>query len=112
MNNNIYFNRKKTFVLNLWGQYQGREKDVGGCSSSRYRMDMEVRCLLYGKRLAIGLSCQNMIASHTDYRVDAETSSYLFDWSPFRVLNLSVSYRLGKRINMKHNKFGINTERL
>ena len=54
----------------------------------------------------------NMIASHTDYRVDAETSSYLFDWSPFRVLNLSVSYRFGKRINMKHNKFGINTERL
>lgn len=68
--------------------------------------------MLYGKRLAIGLSCQNMISSHTDYRVEAETSSYLFDWSSFRVLNLSVSYRFGKRINMKHNKFGINTERL
>ena len=65
INNNFYLNRNKTFVANLWGQYQTKEKDVVGESPERYRIDLGIKYFLFGKKLSIGLDCQNMLASHS-----------------------------------------------
>jgi hypothetical protein len=112
MNNNFYFNQKKTFVANLWGQYQSKEKDVAGESPSRFRMDFGLKYLLFDKKLSIGIEYQNMISSHTKSIVKSNNATYIYDSKPYRVLNLSLSYRFGKKINVKQKDFGINTNRL
>lgn len=45
LDNNIYFNKQKTLVANLWGQYQTKEKDVVGESTSRYRNRLRLKYL-------------------------------------------------------------------
>lgn len=112
MNNNIYFNRKKTLMATLWGQYQSKEKDIVGESLSRYRTDLGLKYLLFDKRLSIGMECQNLLASHTKSIVYDQDATYVFDSNPYRVLKLSLSYRFGKKLNIKQKGFGINTGRL
>ncbi|WP_321479568.1 TonB-dependent receptor domain-containing protein [uncultured Bacteroides sp.] len=112
MNNNFYFNQRKTLMATLWGQYQSKEKDVVGESSSRYRVDLGFKWLLMGKRLSIGVECQNLLASHAKSIVKSEDATYVFDRTPYRVANLTVSYRFGKKLNVQQKKFGIDSGRL
>ncbi len=112
MNNNIYFNRKKTFAANLWGQYQGREEDVTGYTPSWYRMDLGLKCLLFNKRLSIGLEYQNMLASHVKSIIKTQNEAYEYDSTPFRILKFTLSYRFGKSLKVKAKKFGIGDSRL
>lgn len=112
MNNNIYFNRKRTWMATLWGQYQSKEKDVVGESPSRYRADLGLKCLLLGNRLSIMLECQNMLVSHVKSIVRSRGNTYTYDNNPLRVLKISVSYRFGKKLKIKQGGFGIGTERL
>lgn len=112
MNNNLYFNKKKTAMANLWGQYQGRDKDALGKSSPRYRIDLAIKYLLLNKRLSIGVELQNMISSHFKSTVEMNGALYTYDSKPYRVLNLSLSYRFGKILNVKQKEFGISTNRL
>lgn len=112
VNNNFYLNKKKTFVVNLWGQYQGKEKDVVGASAPRYRVDVALKYLLLNKRMSIGMEFQNMLSSHSKSTVEMNGASYTCDGKPYRVLNLSLSYRLGKTLNVKRKDFGIDTNRL
>lgn len=112
MNNNFYFNRKKTLMATLWGQYQSKEKDVVGESSSRYRVDLGLKWLVMGKRLSIGVEWQNLLASHTKSTVKSKDATYVFDSTPYRVVNLTVSYRFGKKLDVQKKKFGIDSDRL
>ncbi len=112
INNNFYLNRQKTLVANLWGQYQAKEKDVVGESPSRYRVDFGLKYLLLDKKLSIGIEYQNMLASHAKSIVSSGETTYIYDGKPYRVLNLSVSYRLGKKLNITQKRIGINTDRL
>lgn len=112
VNNNFYFNKKKTFMANLWGQYQGKEKDVVGTTAPRYRVDAALKYLLLNKRMSIGIEFQNMLSSHSKSTVEINGASYTYNGTPYRVLNLSLSYRLGKTLNVKRKEFGIETNRL
>ena len=112
INNNFYLNRNKTFVANLWGQYQTKEKDVVGESPERYRIDLGIKYFLFGKKLSIGLDCQNMLASHSKSIVKSGDATYIYDKMPYRVLNISLSYRFGKKHNITPKKFEINSDRL
>ena len=112
INNNFYLNRNKTFVANLWGQYQTKEKDVVGESPERYRIDLGIKYFLFGKKLSIGLDCQNMLASHSKSIVKTGDATYIYDKMPYRVLNISLSYRFGKKHNITPKKFEINSDRL
>lgn len=111
-NNNFYFNRKKSIIANLWGQYQTKEKDVVGESPARYRIDMGLRFLLFDKKLSIGSNYQNMLASHSKSIIKSEETAYIYDIKPYRVLKLSISYKFGKQINIDSRKYSINTNRL
>lgn len=112
MNNNFYFNKKKTWMANLWGQYQGKQKDVTGMGDPMFRADLAVKCLLFDKRLSVGLEFQNMLASHARTTVEADGASYTYHGKPYRVFNISLSYRFGKVLNTKKRSFGINSNRL
>lgn len=112
INNNIYFNRQKTLMANLWGQYQAKERDVVGESSSRYRIDLGLKYLLFGKKLSVGVEYQNMLASHTKSIIKSNDITYIYDYKPYRVLKISISYQFGKKLNVRPKKFGINTNRL
>ena len=112
INNNIYFNRQKTLMANLWGQYQAKERDVVGESSSRYRIDLGLKYLLFGKKLSVGVEYQNMLASHTKSIIKSNDITYIYDYKPHRVLKISISYQFGKKLNVRPKKFGINTNRL
>lgn len=112
INNNIYFNQKRTLMATLWGQYQSKEKDIVGESLSRYRVDLGLKYLLSDKRLALGIECQNMLASHAKSIINYQDITYVFDSNPYRVFKLSLSYRFGKKVTIKQKKFGINNERL
>lgn len=112
MDNNFYFNKQKTFVANLWGQYQTKEKDVVGESASRYRMDFGLKYLLFNKKLSISIEYQNMLASHTKSIVKSNEATYVYDYNPYRVLNLSIAYQFGKKLNVRPKKFGISSNRL
>lgn len=112
INNNIYFNRQKTLMANLWGQYQAKERDVVGESSSRYRIDLGLKYLLFGKKLSVGVEYQNMLASHTKSIIKSNDITYIYDYKPYRVLKISISYQFGKKLNVRPKKFGINKNRL
>lgn len=112
INNNIYFNRSKTLTANLWGQYQGKERDILGSTSSRYRVDLGIKYLLFNKRLSVGLKYQNMIASHIKSRVESNSNSSIYDFKPFRVVNITVSYRFGRSLGVRQKQFGIDNDRL
>ena len=112
LNSNVFFNRKKTLMATLWGQYQSKEKDIVGESLSRYRVDLGLKYLLLDKRLSIGMEYQNMLASHTKSLAYYRDAAYVSDSYPYRVVKLSVSYRFGKKLEIRQNRFGINTERL
>lgn len=112
INNNIYFNSTKTLVANLWGQFQTKEKDVVGESPSRYRIDFGLKYLLCNKKLSIGIEYQNMLASHEKSIIKSNGITYIYDYKPYRVLNISISYQFGKKLNVHPKKIGINTNRL
>ena len=112
INNNLFFNRKKTLLANLWGQYQSKQKDVVGESLARYRIDFGLKCLLFDKKLTLGLDAQNLLASHTKSVVRTADATYTYDAEPFRVWKLTLSYKFGKRLNVKPKSFGIDTNRL
>lgn len=112
INNNIYFNSPKTLVANLWGQFQTKEKDATGESPSRYRIDFGLKYLLFKKKLSIGIEYQNMLASHAKSIIKSKDITYIYDYKPYRVLNISISYQFGKKLNVHPKKFGINTNRL
>jgi outer membrane receptor protein involved in Fe transport len=112
MDNNFYFNKQKTLVANLWGQYQSKEKDVAGESSSRYRIDFGLKYLLFNKKLSIGIEYQNMLASHTKSSIKSNGAIYTYNYNPYRVLNLTVSYQFGKKLNVHPKNFGISSNRL
>jgi len=112
MNNNFYFDKKRNLMLNAWGQYQSKEKDVTGESASRYRIDMGLKCFLFGRKLSIGLDYQNLLSSHFKTIVKCGESSYKIDMRPYRVFNFSISYQIGKQINTRHKKAAIDTTRL
>ena len=111
VNNNIYFNKKKTLMANLWGQYQSKEKDVVGESASRYRVDVGLKSLLLDKRLSVAVEYQNLLASHTKSAIYYQGTIHLFDNIPYRVLKLSISFRFGKELKSTQNRFNINTDR-
>ena len=111
VNNNFYFNSNKTFVANLWGQYQTKEKDVVGESPERYRIDLGIKYFLFEKKLSIGFNWQNMLASHSKSIVKSGDATYIYDKMPYRILNISLSYRFGKKHNITPKKFGINSDR-
>lgn len=112
INNNIYFNRQKTLMANLWGQYQAKERDIVGESSSRYRIDFGLKYLLFAKKLSVGVEYQNMLASHTKSIIKSNDITYIYDYKPYRVLKISISYQFGKKLNVRPKKFGININRL
>lgn len=99
-------------TANLWGQYQGRERDILGSTSSRYRVDLGIKYLLFNKRLSVGLEYQNMIASHIKSRVESNSNSSIYDFKPFRVVNITVSYRFGRSLGVRQKQFGIDNDRL
>jgi len=102
----------KTLVANLWGQFQTKEKDVVGESPSRYRIDFGLKYLLCNKKLSIGIEYQNMLASHEKSIIKSNGITYIYDYKPYRVLNISISYQFGKKLNVHPKKIGINTNRL
>lgn len=112
MDNNFYFNKQKTLVANLWGQYQTKEKDVVGVSASRYRIDFGLKYLLFNKKLSIGIEYQNMLASHMKSNIKSNGATYIDNYYPYRVLNLSIAYQFGKKLNVHPKKFGISSNRL
>lgn len=112
INNNIYFNRQKTLMANLWGQYQAKERDIVGESPSRYRIDFGLKYFLLGKKLSVGIEYQNMLASHTKSIIKSNDITYIYNYKPYRVLKISISYQFGKKLNVRPKKFGINTNRL
>lgn len=112
INNNIYFNRQKTLMANLWGQYQAKERDIVGESPSRYRIDFGLKYFLFGKKLSVGIEYQNMLASHTKSIIKSNDITYIYNYKPYRVLKISISYQFGKKLNVHPKKFGINTNRL
>lgn len=112
INNNIYFNRQKTLMANLWGQYQAKERDIVGESPSRDRIDFGLKYFLFGKKLSVGIEYQNMLASHTKSIIKSNDITYIYDYKPYRVLKISISYQFGKKLNVHPKKFGINTNRL
>lgn len=111
-NNNIYFNKKKTLIANIWGQYQTKEKSAFGEYPARYRIDASLKCLLFNKKLSIGIEYQNLLSSHVKSIFYSNNSSIHNDRNPYRVLNLTLSYRFGKKLNIKRKEFGISTNRL
>lgn len=112
ISNNLYFNKQKTFVLNLWGQYQSKEKDVAGESPSRYRIDCSLKYLLFNRKFSIGIDYQNMLSSHAKSIVKSNSATYIYDYNPYRVFKLSISYQFGKKLNVRPKKFGISSNRL
>ena len=112
MSNNFYFNKQKTFVFNLWGQYQSKEKDVVGETLSRYRIDCGLKYFLFNKKLSIGINYLNMLSSHTKSIVKSNNATYTYDNNPYRVLKLSISYQFGKKLNVRPKNFGISSDRL
>lgn len=111
MNNNIYFNHAKTLVANLWGQYQTKEKDVGGTSPSRYRVDLGFKCLLCQKRLSIGAEVRNLFASTPQWIVVSDGAVYKERFTPYRVFTITLSYRFGKRLDVETKDFKIDSDR-
>lgn len=112
MSNNFYFNKQKTFVFNLWGQYQSKEKDVVGETPSRYRIDCGLKYFLFDKKLSIGIDYLNMLSSHTKSIVKSNSATYAYDYNPYRFLKLSISYQFGKKLNVRPKNFGISSNRL
>lgn len=103
INNNIYFNSQK-----LWSQIYGaisdKRKDVVGESPSRYRIDFGLKYLLCNKKLSIGIEYQNMLASHEKSIIKSNGITYIYDYKPYRVLNISISYQFGKKLNVHPKK--------
>lgn len=112
INNNIYLNRQKTLMANVWAQYQSKEKDVTGEYPGRFRMDAGIKWLLFKKKLAIGLEYRNLVASHSKTIYNTENAVYTYDSTPFRAVYLNLSYRFGKKLNMQKRSFGIDSNRL
>lgn len=112
MSNNIYLNRSRTLVANLWGQYQSAEKDVAGESAARYRIDLGVKWSIFKKMLTVGLECQNMIASHNRTIVNGNATTVTHEWPPYRVLNFSVALRFGKNTDVRQRKADFGSGRL
>ena len=112
INNNIYFNQKKTLMATLWGQYQSKEKDIAGETLSGYRVDLGLKYLLFDKRLALSIEYQNMLASHVKSIINYQGTTCVFDNNPYRLFKLSLSYHFGKKVTIKQKNFGINNKRL
>lgn len=112
MNNNIYFNENKTFMANVWGQFQGKERDVVGRSPESFRMDMGLKYLLFDKKLSIGLEYMNIISTSPKSVIETASAKYTYSIKPYKVLNITVSYRFGSKLNIQQKKFGINDSRL
>ncbi len=111
-NHNFYLNKQRTLLANIWGQYQSKEKDITGESPARYRVDASMKYLLCNKKLSIGITYQNMLASHSKSITYSGDVKYVYDYNPYRVLKLNISYKFGKQLNIKQKSFGIDTNRL
>lgn len=83
-----------------------------GESASRYRIDLGLKYLLFNKKLSIGIEYQNMLASHTKSIIKSNGATYIYNYNPYRVLNLSIAYHFGKKLNVSPKKFGISSDRL
>lgn len=111
-NVNVFFDHQKNFSANIWGQYESKQKDVTGESPATYRMDIGLKYMLFHKKLSIGIAGQNLLASHSKSIVRSSATKYVYDYKPYRVFKLTLTYRFGKDLNMKSKHFGISNDRL
>ena len=94
------------------GAVSGKRERYRRESPSRYRIDFGLKYFLFGKKLSVGIEYQNMLASHTKSIIKSNDITYIYDYKPYRVLKISISYQFGKKLNVRPKKFGINTNRL
>lgn len=98
LNNNIYFNRSKTFLCNWWAQYNTAEKNASDAADAWYRLDLNLKWLLFNKRLAIGGEMMSLIASHRRVHSVSNGATRTVDYPPFRVFKLSFTYSFGQKL--------------
>lgn len=110
--NNVFLNRRRTLVANVWGQYQGSERDVAGESAARYRVDIGVKWTLASGRLSLALECRNMLASRP-LTVSRSAASSVTRRSPApRIIVASLTVRFGKKTGVRQRSPALGAERL
>lgn len=111
MNNNIYFDKAKTWSFNFWGQYNSREKYAVGETPDRYQTGCGLKGMLFNKKLTVGVSVMSLLANASKYIVTSNGMTNTTKYSPYRVCKLSLSYNFGKNLS-SHDRQQSNSELL
>lgn len=104
MNNNVYFNKAKTWSFNFWGQYNSREKYAVGETPGRYQTGCGLKGMLFNNKLIVGVSVMSLIANAQKYIVTSNGMTNTTKYSPYRVCKISLSYNFGKSLSSNNRK--------
>ena len=111
MNNNVYFDKNKTWSFNFWGQYNSREKYAVGETPDRYQTGCGLKGVLFNKKLSVGINVMSLFANAQKYIVTSDGMTNTTKYSPYRVCKISLSYNFGKRLS-SNNRQQSNSELL
>lgn len=98
-NISVYFNRDKTFWLQVSGRYTSRSYIAGGRINPLYNLDAALRCGLFRRRLELELRVTNIL--HSDYKgydISNGIPVYFHHLSTFTGCTISASLRFGAEL--------------
>lgn len=104
LDNNIYFNRSKTFMCNFWLQYNSKQNDVEGEQVGWFRMDLGLKYKLLKKKLSLGVDIMNLACTPMKSKVVDEDNVKREDPYIYRIFKFSLAYNFGKRTDNKGEK--------
>ena len=96
--NSFFFNKKKTWVAQLSGQYSTQEKSIDRITKGRYYIHSSIKYILPEHNLEIGFSVQDLFSS--GYRGTEFSNGIEKDWTDktLRTYKISVNYKFGLKI--------------
>lgn len=102
----FFFDRDHKWMANLNATYTSCEKDVAKKVDACYMVDVGLRHSFWKDRLAVGLVCRNLLASHIKGEEYLSTQVMAFNNKfNYRQLHLTLTYNWGARLRHDQRRY-------